>query len=220
MAVYNLLYLILYIYQLSLHNCTTITCIHQNCTNQDITCSSNTNCEINCIHQKSCAYSRIYGATNNALTINCIGNSSCLGISIYCPTSTNNIKNCFLKENDNSNTNIQIYAINGWQDINISPTTSLTQSPGSMHCDYNYTSQCTIQTDWSCTNNQCYQITNTTSKSPNNFIQTYMIIIACFIGIPIIAFFIYAITKICIQICTKKQQRDNIKSHQNNNTNN
>eukprot|EP01084_Bolivina_argentea_P069399 126279_1 len=157
----------------------------QSCMKSYIKCPIHGDCFISCNADKSCKLSNIIGPTNGDLIVNCNAERSCLGsifngvqsnhmdingctamescldLSLYCPPNINRTANCFMQGNNNIGS-LEIYAINGWSDIQID--FSGDNYGGIMHCGNTYDIECNIVSDnWKCVNDIC---------NFNNFIST------------------------------------------------
>eukprot|EP01084_Bolivina_argentea_P205916 351673_1 len=169
------------------------------CANSIINCPTiNGKCEIECTNTASCKQTIINSYINNEVHINCDASyscfattfntqtasllniegcqqdQSCLDLSIYCPSHSDDI-NCVIEGNDNLGSSpqsdgIQIYAINGWNDIEINYNGSFSTQPrGKMYCNKNYTIDCDIAlNDWSCSDTKHYCNNPTTTLNPND----------------------------------------------------
>eukprot|EP01084_Bolivina_argentea_P132036 232990_1 len=143
----------------------------RSCSSAQINCAQATDCQITCnsTTSSSCRQATINGPISHQLTVKCDGTSSCkqteinaayssitsiIGctqhnsckeLTLYCPQHTKT-KNCYLQGNDNLD-NIQIYALNGWNDIDIKYSGTFIKSDGTntggiMHCSDDYTQHC------------------------------------------------------------------------------
>jgi len=112
-----------------------------------------------CNGQMSCFDVVFDAAESNKVSITgCKENESCLDISLYCPPNSNRIKNCFIEGNNNLG-DTKLYAINGWNDIEIDYSGTFgPEHGGKMFCGDGYNNNCNIAPDdWSCgiNSNQC-----------------------------------------------------------------
>ena len=118
-----------------------ITCCNSKCNQRQIFCPANNQCYIDCYEQGSCSNTQILATESSQLNIHCNQAGSCNEMSIHCPNSTAEHQ-CNLQSTD-KNSNITIYAINGWSDVGFGNSTYLN---GKMYCKSTYTSQCTFDT--------------------------------------------------------------------------
>eukprot|EP01084_Bolivina_argentea_P054012 99069_1 len=161
----------------------TITCDQneQSCAYSTIHCPKHSNCNIHCHNTESCKNITINAPINNDLYIHCNGSSSCydstinaqyssllnitgcikhdscLYLSMHCPPHSNRHKNCYIEGNNNLN-GIEIYAINGWNDIQITHIgNNSMQHFGTMYCTNDMSIQCDISNNnWLCNNSNDY----------------------------------------------------------------
>jgi len=148
----------------------------ESCLESEIMCPENGDCSISCDGDISCKHLKARGPTNGHLVVNCNDERSCFGamfdgshssrmtingcikyaacfdVAIYCPPNTNQSANCFVHGNDYLGSDVRIYAINGWQDIEIDYTGFFgVYHEGSMFCGNHYEIECNIASnDWSC----------------------------------------------------------------------
>eukprot|EP01084_Bolivina_argentea_P103667 185651_1 len=113
---------------------------------------------INC-RQTSACLNAIIDARNAALlkVYDCEPADACIGITVYCPENVDGTKKCTIY-GDNSmggivSNPITFYAVNGWDDITFTASTS--NRYGTMHCKNDYSSNCSIASGsgsgaWTC----------------------------------------------------------------------
>ena len=74
-------------------------------------------------------------------------------MTIYCPQNSGGMKNCYIEGRISK---IKIYAVNGWDDIEINYSGASGTEGGTMHCGQNYGTTCDIATDkWICEHDEC-----------------------------------------------------------------
>eukprot|EP01084_Bolivina_argentea_P272144 463265_1 len=138
-----------------------------------ISCNADTSCRssqisgpsiqgdlsIACNGERSCFDAIFNGKTSSTLDITgCTASESCSDLTIYCPPNTNGDKHCFMEGNNNLNRDANggtiIYAIHGFDDIQITYSGTFDASHGGqMFCGNHYDLLCDIKSDdWSCTN--------------------------------------------------------------------
>eukprot|EP01083_Nonionella_stella_P173827 600758_1 len=150
--------------------------ICETCPTAEIHCAHSTDCQITCNGtMDSCQQMQIIGPLSNELYIQCEGtnacrnaivsaydtsdlfidgcsdpySNSCANLTVYCPSATNT-KHCHL-EGDNNLAMVQLYAVDGWNDIDIDYFGQYPHASGTMHCGSDYTISCDISSDsWSC----------------------------------------------------------------------
>eukprot|EP01084_Bolivina_argentea_P288753 495657_1 len=143
-------------------------------TQMNIQCNSqniNQQCNIYCLDHSTCSKALING--NNSLgplNIICSGNDGCTDITLYCPVHSNNQKLCTISGwnvvgsgFDTVHRNLNIYAKNAWNDIDLSHYIAWVGSNSSMHCSTDYNETCLITNaakvlQWNCITNssKCY----------------------------------------------------------------
>eukprot|EP00483_Globobulimina_turgida_P005186 UN05196 len=167
----------------------------QSCMHSEIICPVTGNCLISCNEDKSCKHSNITGPVNGDLTVNCNAESSCFGsifnakqshqidisgciaidscldLSIYCPQNINHTAYCFIQGNDNIGSGTKIYAIHGWEDIQIDYSGNFDLNHnGIMYCGTNYDISCEIAAnEWKCLNSDDVNMCNV---NLNGFVST------------------------------------------------
>eukprot|EP00484_Ammonia_sp_Unknown_P000795 CAMPEP_0197021476 /NCGR_PEP_ID=MMETSP1384-20130603/2363_1 /TAXON_ID=29189 /ORGANISM="Ammonia sp." /LENGTH=291 /DNA_ID=CAMNT_0042449309 /DNA_START=104 /DNA_END=979 /DNA_ORIENTATION=- len=140
-----------------------------------VNCYNNEDCAVICNDIFTCQHLLIYGPTDAQLNVQCIGElactntifyaissstlnitgceseQSCLNMSIYCPPHTKQAnKHCFVEGGDNIAKGIKIYAMNGWEDIDIAFSGSSIQD-GTMYCGADFDRMCKVaSTEWLC----------------------------------------------------------------------
>eukprot|EP01084_Bolivina_argentea_P043378 79920_1 len=187
------------------------------------------NCSVYCQGIASCldatfnAFSATYPDSN--LTIKCNDdaidpgningqnitepNFACKNIKIHCPKNKNGNKLCAIKSITQSSKNIhtalKIYAVNNWDDIDLTKYNSNVSGTSSMFCNNNLSATCLINNitnlnEWNCidTTSICYKsyISNDDKDNTN-----YALIIGLSIG----AFFCLIIA-LCIGLYLKKDE--------------
>mmetsp|Transcript_73287 Transcript_73287/g.65980 ORF Transcript_73287/g.65980 Transcript_73287/m.65980 type:complete len:335 (-) Transcript_73287:61-1065(-) len=170
----------------------------RSCHKSNIHCPVSGDCLIQCQSDESCKNNSISGPINGDLMVQCTGESSCiqstikaenadeldlsgcsrsdscLDLTIHCPPMTNITNpNCFIQGNDNlgsySGQGINIYAMNGWQDVEVSYSGSYgLRHQGTMHCGSGYNSQCSFaSSEWSCIDEDAFCNTVWTPDTPS-----------------------------------------------------
>eukprot|EP01084_Bolivina_argentea_P185473 319835_1 len=153
--------LLFYIYLSSAEN---ILCSQENCQQQNVTCATtNDQCTIACFASSShsCSKAVIYGQEASKLTIQCNQYHSCLNFVVFCPphNESNGAKNCVIQGDDSSvHTNLELYVMNGFKDIDLSNYVSDVESNSSLFCGHNYSESCVIDNTYNCRNqlSPCY----------------------------------------------------------------
>ena len=115
----------------------TVTAYGENTLNgASIQCLEGKGCSISCKDSLSCSNSIIDG-TQSVLSINCDKYQSCLDMTVYCPAGAMNRAYCTITGNEGNQITIHnefnIYAPNGWGDIQFIDYTAYTLS-GKLYC--------------------------------------------------------------------------------------
>jgi len=150
----------------SVHSQCSIACNgFESCSYADVIGTSLDSMQVYCNDDRSCFHSQIHAVTASQLRIQgCMEHESCQYLSIFCPPHTDGVKHCSLLGSDNDIheaddeedvylQELLIYALNGWNDIDIGDNngTIVMSSGGRMHCGERYAETCVIGSDsWSC----------------------------------------------------------------------
>eukprot|EP01084_Bolivina_argentea_P064562 117728_1 len=121
-----------------------------------LSCPYHHDCVIDCIGSDACTSLSVDARYSSKLLISdCytyIPNSlhyntaKCQDITMFIPPNTNGQKNCYLA-GDNALNALKIYAVNGWNDIDMTYTGTFyapTGSLGTMYCTSDYSEPCEI----------------------------------------------------------------------------
>eukprot|EP01084_Bolivina_argentea_P132827 234402_1 len=195
--------------------------------NAHVRCPIRGHCSINCNNILSC-YDGIYNGWNaTQFTINCENNkNACKNMHVACPKAIDNIKRCTINGDQGTvHDEINLYAINSWDDIDLSEFVGKT-GPGSdthkpwMHCGEDFRSTCVIShSAWNCEDNTsvCYRDgiypfptpipTEAPSTPPINSVEPWYAIVGIIIGIFFFCLFVI-LGWIC---CVKQQQKEKTK---------
>eukprot|EP01084_Bolivina_argentea_P161308 280831_1 len=133
---------------------------------------------VSCSQSNSCPHATFDGRSAHELSITgCTDSNSCIGITVYCPENVGGTKKCNIGGNNNMggtiNNPLTLYAINGWNDINMISNTL--NRIGTLNCKPNYDTLCTIDpnpldinADWTCNNGKdCDELTPSPTPAPS-----------------------------------------------------
>eukprot|EP01084_Bolivina_argentea_P286653 491769_1 len=142
------------------------------CRDMKLICPQNNKCTMECNAYYGCYNSSVDARYSSELHITgCIGTSSCADVSIWAPPNLNGNKTCYLEGDDDLN-KLTIYAVNGWNDIDLSNYigTNYARGSGVMYCNSDYSDSCYISDlSWNCINTSsiCITINNQTVPTSN-----------------------------------------------------
>eukprot|EP01084_Bolivina_argentea_P206419 352450_1 len=142
-----------------------ILCRHDNgCKSTEIYCPRDNSCDITCDANTACANTIIHAQYSSSFKlIDCAtGSFTCKGITIYFPPNNKGIPRAKiigpdrgLSAGEELSNPLQFYAINGWNDINITTGNefSFQYHSGVMYCTSNLQTSCDFDTNaWKCAN--------------------------------------------------------------------
>eukprot|EP01084_Bolivina_argentea_P108697 194277_1 len=162
-------------------NTCTIVCSASSCEFHTITCNTGTICDITCTGANSCASSTIYALDANDLTIRsggATGNNQLGSTDITCPNNgPGGAPSCHIHGEGGASLQFwraNIFAVEGFNDVEISCSTSNCMTEAQMACRSDYQAKCIVNDNSPPTINTCES--TLTPSYPTSYCENYQLI--------------------------------------------
>merc|ERR1719295_962024 len=141
------------------------------CKKATVQCAAGSNCEINCTGDEACKELTVYAESASSLTVNChtADQQSCNAADFYCAVDANSDDiTCHINGiTDQNARHTQIFAVDGFEDVEITGDISSSSPEVTVACGSDYSTRCDISSaTFKCDACSDLQLTSTPTQAP------------------------------------------------------